>query len=468
MVLRQRFAASFCLLASTVFVLSPLTTIRQFLNAAFTFNPAYILLFAGLLLYIRDRRWAAYASAAGALLTYESIFMLFVAAPLLLSPPVVSRKTAAHVGICLLLLAAFSAIRIAGHEPRALGVMGDSVGAHVLAAVAHPALYAVNIAALYARALYMAVREASLESVIYSVAFAALSGWYLFRPGLAAETAEDDPSMVRRAAGLGLAFLALGLSVSSFVLPGQPLDSFVAMGRSTRVFASAELGASILVAAAWCAVLRPRFRRLDERLARAACAMFLVGLLAYCLVVQRDYVEVWTRQQNLLAQAILLTPDIQPDSTIMLRRHYPDPGFWAVHNRRRAIGDEYAMFGEALSFLLEVDKKPKIFFVFSDEWKDYLSLKSDGTLRWTATTVPHRWDIRNPPLTAGRVIALDTGDGGRLVRPTMPLEVNGHRVGQPPPVLSSNWATLRGNRLFRQVVPDVIPLLPAQRGGEAR
>jgi hypothetical protein len=103
-VLRQRFSRLVSTLAAIIFVVTPLHTLRQFLNGQYySFGPAFILVFIAMLLYLRGRRSWAYAVAPLVLLTYESMFFLFIGVPLLRRGCLRKNRRRAwmiHLGFC--------------------------------------------------------------------------------------------------------------------------------------------------------------------------------------------------------------------------------------------------------------------------------------------------------------------------------------------------------------------------------
>ena len=81
-VLRLRFGRTLATASTVLFVISPLTTVRQSLTNETFAAPAFCFAFAAILLYAHKRFALAYFMAVCALLTYEPMCFLYLAAPL--------------------------------------------------------------------------------------------------------------------------------------------------------------------------------------------------------------------------------------------------------------------------------------------------------------------------------------------------------------------------------------------------
>ncbi len=140
--LRVRFSNAVALAAAAIFAMSPLVSVRPFLNGIAS-PTAFLFLMAATALYISNRRALSYFCAALVLLSYELVFPLFVLLPVLLKPLETRRdvhRLIVHAMICAAMIGAFAySMRfyggdrlggvIAGHNPVdvGLGIIGATI-----------------------------------------------------------------------------------------------------------------------------------------------------------------------------------------------------------------------------------------------------------------------------------------------------------------------------------------------------
>src|SRR5262249_1573392 len=118
-VLRRRFPHFFCLATAALFVLTPLSTLRQSLDNQAVMGWAYVLVFTALLLR-RRVPVLSYLLATAAFLTYESVALLFLGAPLLERGRLRKkpRSLAIHIAVYAVLVGVVVATRFAVGEVR--------------------------------------------------------------------------------------------------------------------------------------------------------------------------------------------------------------------------------------------------------------------------------------------------------------------------------------------------------------
>jgi hypothetical protein len=270
-------------------------------------------------------------------------------------------------------------------------------------------------------------------------------------------------SAARRKRWVGVAAVGLLLTTLAYTLSYFHLDfgtGFPLSGRDTRVSGAASIGSSILAAAVlmWIGESRSRVRRTASRTLTAGV---LLLLFLYALVVQDDYAVEWRHQREFLTQAILLSPDIQNDTLFVVRTDWVSELLFPRGARRLSIGfsrhglqvSMQALFGEAA---------PRVFFVYGDQWPQYLKLHSDQKLYWTRESFPGGWARNtNEPITPGHVITMREDDRGVLQRSDAPVWVDGRQIVQiarPPAGVKpeSNWPFLKRTPLLRKIVPDYV------------
>lgn len=386
-VLRMRFPRLFCTLASLLFVLSPLTTVRQNLMIELMLGPAFVgILFAVLI----RRQWPvfSYLLAILTLLTYESVFLLFLGAPLLERGRIGRRKIRAlalHLAICTAILAGFVLVRHAFAEQRMLAVASLGAVELVKQTVALDLYFTFRSFWSYLYAAYVAWREISLEPVLYTCGFFVWALIILFGRFSRHSPGQNGPSRLSRARLIwwlrngclwGLLFTALGYLTIFFQTSG---NSILFAGRDTRFSASAVPGSSVFVASLLMLAVTMFRKPVLQWIGRGFAILLLSVLFVYSFIVQYDYIRAWEYQKSFLSQLVVLTPDLQPDSLIVVRTGpNPQPGF-GPENRPGSIG--WQRFGLQVSLkCLGNWSSPEIVFFESEDWSKYFTVRQDGRL----------------------------------------------------------------------------------------
>ncbi len=465
--LRMRFPRLYCSLAALLFVLSPLTTVRQNLLIELLVGPA-LMCVCGATLLRRRHPVAAYLTASLALLTYESVFLLFPAAPLL-EPGMWRRKKwrawAIHLALCGAILAAYVAVRVAFGEARVSGAAGVGAAALLRNGMAFTAYFVIQSFRCYSYAVQTAWREIPLEAVVYVAGFLVWALGFLFRraaPAARANPSKRDTARAiapgLRGLGIGVVWLVLGYLTAFVQMGGNPAFPFA--GRDTRFSASAVPGSSLLLAALMYTGVAAARGRWVRMAARAAVMVFFAALFCHSFVVQNDYARSWEYQRNFLSQVVALAPDLQADGLVVVRTVPGQPPGNAPAGRVGSIG--WQRFGLLVSLKAMGDwpTSPEIVFWDRDDWPQNLALEAGSRLRW-----------RKPPsgstassYAAGRVVVLREAADGAITRENGPVYVGGVNIVQARAdggAADSAWRTIirRSEILARIVSPEARSVL---------
>lgn len=459
--LRSRFPRLFCALAALLFVLSPLTTVRQNLLIGVLTGTALVAVLAALL--ARRRHPAlSYVLAASALLTYESVFMLFLGAPLFERGARRRRLRAwvLHLGVCGVILAAYVAARVAFGEPRMAGVTALPLAAVAGQTVGYMALFSLQSFWSYVYAAKTAALELSAEPVVYIAGFLIWALLLLYR-------SVRDPSRLGHASGAieaarvalvlrrgitsGTALLALGYATASFQIDGSLWLPMA--GRDTRFSASAVPGSSMIVAALLFTCLCWPRRAVLRQAGRILVTAFLSTLFAYSFVVQYDYQRSWDYQRNFLSQLALLTPDLQQGGLIVVRTvSAAQPGA-SPKGRVGSVGWQRFGLLVSLKSLGGWQGTPEIVFVTEANWSRNLTLSPDGKLRWVRPPS----GSTDPFYLPGRVIVLRESADGALSREDEPVETGGVDIVQRRTSVLNAAAPLAWRAIARSpVLPRIL------------
>ena len=146
------------------------------------------------------------------------------------------------------------------------------------------------------------------------------------------------------------------------------------------------------------------------RVAGRTLTIALVAILfLYAFVVQRDYARAWDDQKRFAGELIRLTPDAHRDSFFIVRTEWIVDRLLPREGRRLAIG--YSLHGLQLSLraLFGWNSSPEIFFVYSDDWVNYLKLHADGKLYWIQESFPGGWNRKTTePVRSLRITSVSS------------------------------------------------------------
>jgi hypothetical protein len=459
-VLRLRYTAFLAALGALLFAISPLSSIRPYLDGTLWAAPGLMFLFAAILVYARRRYAAAsYPLAILSLLTYEPLFFVFFAAPFVRRGRKTWRQRAIHVSICGLILVAYLVVRRQASESRLMTATAETP-LHVAGEVLLFAVYSAFMSfRSYIYAVFLAVRETSLESLVWGLLLALAAVASLLRLPSAGmrRTARIASPRTRwwfaRVLAPGLGMILLGYALSYFS-NGHRLFYPLA-GRDTRFSLAAIPGSSLVVAGMlWypLAICRRRWTRL---LAGAGAAAFCLLILLYSFVIQEDYRREWRHMGQLYPEIMQLTPDARTDTLLVIRRQWlEDTTLFPAGARRPSINFQVHGLQLGFSRLFEDYPGPKVFVVFSDQWRSRLGLHADGKLYWTDPEVAGSQPDMAAPVE--RIILLVEQPDGTLKREDAPFSVEGRQLIQalaPGTERPSTWSGLRRSRLWPVVFP---------------
>lgn len=458
-VLRLRYPALLAALGALVFAVSPLSTIRPFLGAALCLAPGMILLLGAMLLYARPRyAWASYLLAILALLTYELLFFVYFAAPFFRRGRRRWRRTAIHVAACGLILAAYLVVRGHFSESRLMAATA-APPLQIALDLARFALFnTVNSFQSYIYAVYVALRDTRLDSLIWSLLLAGATAACLLRlPSARRRRAARILSprtrwWLARVLAPGAGMIALAYALSYFT--SEHRLTYTLAGRDTRFSLGATIGSSLVVAGILWIPLACSRRRWTRLVAGAGAAAFFVFLLLYSFVIQDDYRREWSHMRQLLAGMMVLSPDAGPETLLVIQRPWYDAPLFPSGPRRPSINFQPHGMRLAFSRLFLDYPGPKVFVVFNDQWRTHLGSHADGKLYWDSpdfgNSQPEIW------APVERIVLLVETPGGDLKRVDAPFAVEGRQLiheRPPAPGPPSKWLALRRSRLFPVVFP---------------
>lgn len=335
--LRKAAGPSFALLGGLTYALYSADTTQAFLYHAFGLQPAMTFLMLASLSYISGRRLLGYLLILGALFTYESTYLVFLAVPLL-QPDWDRewlRRSIRHTAVLLAALLAVAFARLAAGEGRVLGLGWPQLAAIPIShSLAGP---------LVAIGSYLLRPAQAIQALNLPIAIASLAGFFAFsaalnwlslpyrapigdwslkalvriRAGLSGESGQSDtdelmPARLIQLVVAGAAMLVLAYPLTFTIRP------YAISGRDTRVHLAAAMGAALFWTAIWCSILTS----VRRRWARRTLVATLAGLMALCLgfgvLVQEDYARAWRLQQKFWSSVVDQLPSVDEGIRVLV------------------------------------------------------------------------------------------------------------------------------------------------------
>ncbi len=445
--LRRISGRRVAVIGGLAFALFPADTTQALLTHGFGLQCSLAFLLLALHAYLGGQRLIAYLMAFLILITYETPYPVFLAAPLLLHPwdrRWIRRSLGHALVMAGMLVAVFlvrrlvgegrvfdleivSAIRITimhmafgplatiGMFPyRALqallGLDGEtataillsfSLLAGVLSQIGAPPVEGVGLSVSWVKSL-------DVRSVFISVS--ARKAWAT----AVATRLEEGWLWI---AGGEMLVLAYPLTYT--------LSAWESAGRATRVHMAAIVGASILFACVVSTLLQRSRTGRSRGWVRAGAAGILALLLGFGFVVQKDYVRSWVEQRSFWVQVVRLGPDVQEGTVVLV-----DPtGLQDTTQIGANTWNLPRILDQVYAFPEGWPEPPRVFRLVPG-WQDAI-VTEDGRFRLDATTVSA------PPSLYRAVdstsVILLTSANGQLARQPGPLLIGDDAFGLQSP-----------------------------------
>ncbi len=434
---RRAGDATLAFLASLAYILFSADTTQVFQTHSLGAQPSITLLLIAFHLYLSGHRVVSYLVAAVILFSYESPFMVFLAAPLLL--PTAWRKTwktwLVHGAILCAMLAGATLIRFAIGEERVTEIGFPRM---LTVPLTHMIQGPIVSLGTYAYRPFQAVLGAPPQAFL--VGFGVLIAVVALLRRLPAPAAQQVGALLadRRGARRILQSAPemarlLRLLVAGFVMLAMAypvtftVRAYAISGRDTRVHLAAVVGAALVVGVGLTLLLN-----LAESLRRRYLAELAIGgltalLVAYGFVIQRDYRLAWVYQQDLWTQVLRLVPDLEEGMVILVD---PD-GLSDVRQIGANTWNLPRVLDQILEFPAEWRDPPRVYRLAPD-WEKQLAAPDglfvlDGT---TTVAPPSLYQEISPSV----VVLLTPGtDGLQRHVPNLQLSSQRFDLMQPGP-----------------------------------
>ena len=389
-------------LAGVGYVVYAADTTQAFLTHSFGIQTALAMILIAFHVYLSGGRAVPYALAAAAILTYETTFLVFLAAPLMASSwdRGWRRAYSRHGLVMGMILFTDVAVRAAVGEGRVGSLeLGQILTVPVVHMIEGPPVALGTYLYRPIQSLSTLDLEKTVVVVLAGTLLAGILAVWRRTPFVTAgaqlhpelpsgtTSAPSNASWRRLPGWLPQELLPLiktGATGLVMLVLAYPLTftvrAYALSGRDTRVHAAGVIGASLLVGSVMLAAVRlggPRGRRTVVALALALWSGLMVS---YGLDVQRDYVRAWDLQKEFWTHLVKLIPDVGDGTVILV-----DP---TGLQDTRQIGANYwnlpRVLGQLYTFPREWDAIPRVYRMVPG-WEDRVVTK-DLRLRIDETT----------------------------------------------------------------------------------
>jgi len=308
------------IIATLFFCLYPADTTFSYLQHLFGLQTSLLFLLLAFHCYLSARQGhvglkiLSYLMSIFSLLTYESPFLTYLAAPFLLKNKT-KKQVIVHFCIVLLSLFSYLMLRKMTGEQRVLGLGTTSLAQTVIYQIFAGPL--VAIATYFLRPLQL-LQQFKLQSII--VLSLALSFFFILINYLV----NDDKQIINRNRTNQLktpGLLAIGTAMTILAYPSALMLSVnVINGRASRVHFAASLGTAIILSCLWNYMLtKSSSVQYLRKLTIFLLALHLSLLFVFCLDVQNLYKVSWQYQQEFWSDVTKLSPDLEENTVILVQ-----------------------------------------------------------------------------------------------------------------------------------------------------
>lgn len=442
--MRRTISTHTALLAAVMFALYPPDASRTLLTHGLELQLGMAFLVIAAYSYVRGWLPGAYALIIGALLTYESTFLPFVAVPALRFTW--SRRWLRHAGwhvlICGLIFVAVASVRVfLQPDDRSIGtgaMLKDHMMHSMIALLGGPLISLL----LFARRPLGGLIDMSFPMLAVAIAAVVPIWWIVHRyilveqDGVVRSHFSWQNAFIRLRAvmngdvreylylisgGLALNSISYGLSFTHF----PPTAS---TGRMTSVHVAGAFGGAMLAAGLLLMVVAGLRRRAPRWVGSLLISGYLASLIVAGLRIQQDFRQSWQLQKEFWKEVVPLCPDAGDQTLIVIpRSSVTETRYIITHAWNTSI---------AIQLMYRIPDKwqrPPRVFVVDDDWRQKRVIRADGQYLWL---MPDGWwSAQRVAISEGNLIYMER-QKDKLVRKSGILTIQDGAVhlkepGQP-------------------------------------
>jgi hypothetical protein len=324
--LKRLHSSEFAILGALAFCLFTADTTQIYLTHLFGMEPSLLFFILATLSYLSDKRFLSYLFITASLLTYETIFPVFLVVPLLGKKwdSRLFREFVKHSLILFVLFFVDYLLRaVTGGSIVSGFVFPDVITIPIVHMFQGPL---VTIGTFFYRPIQTILALDTKLGILLIVIFPLMAlllsrikpdhGYeaipikHFFHKKQILSLPENWADLFKLAI-IGLMMLILAYPLTFTV------RAYAISGRDTRVHVAAVIGASILFASISVILLNLIRRAWLKNLMVYGLAAFITLWMGFGLVVQKDYVLSWQYQRAFWSDLVSLIPDVS-DGTVIL------------------------------------------------------------------------------------------------------------------------------------------------------
>jgi hypothetical protein len=443
--LRRAFEnQSFALLGALAFCLFPADTTRPFLTHSLGLQPSITFLLIAFHVYLSEKIKLSYLMVLVTLFTYETVFPVFIVAPLFKQTwDSRTKKELFRHGLVLIGMLAFVILlRKATGEGRVsnfstlefLLLIGNPIVGPLLSIILYiyrpiEALFKLNRELLILLSLCFLGFTWILSQQNFNQAVNSSQRSLEFKGKLAFLTKLFAPFQnYAKPIVLGLTMLILAYPLTLTTL------GFAVSGRGTRAHTAAVLGASLLCASVCSIVLSTLATQGHKRLATLGLAGIFTFLIGFGLIVQQDYKLGWQHQRAFWTDVVKLCPDLADGDVIFVEPTglrdtrqllFLRKTLTGVPDTRqiKSLETLYVVLPKIYQFPGSWRNVPRVYRLPMD-WQEKI-VSDDGSLQTLTIEEGYTYEAYTQrTVESSKVIFLETKNG-QLTRRTAPLVMVG-------------------------------------------
>lgn len=304
------------LLSSLFLCLYPSDTTFIFLLHLFELQISLLFFLLAFIFFLDSRKIFSYIFIIGSLLTYETLFPVFLAAPLFLKKNA-KREFIYHFFCILIISIVYLIIRRSLGESRVIGLDPFATFGLIIQQLFVGPLISAKM--FFARWLEVLQPFKQSNIILLSICFPIFFVLILFfvrRTFVGATTAlrQEKIKEIKKIFLIAMLMTILGYC-TAFMLDINLVD-----GRASRVHFAASLGMSIMFACVWAGLLYKNFDSLPIRfIMTVLVSLQITFLFVFSFNVQQYYALSWKYQQEFWQDVLRLSPDINNNTVVLVQ-----------------------------------------------------------------------------------------------------------------------------------------------------
>ncbi len=436
----------FAFLSAVLFSLFPADTTQLYLTHSLSLQYTLTFLLVALLFYRARHKGWAFVFAGLTLVTYETSYWIFLAAPLLLEPMPLDKtffkKLIRHGLLMVVVFGAYLALRFSMGESRVFQLVSGSYFEITFTSIPFRVVFGFFLGPIVSLSIFMLGLANTLENLsiatLLGILFSFPFFFWIFRSMTADDALESKPAitelkgsflkgMIRSGKSTFDVFRLFLISIVMYPLayvfsfPFFPLGIY--QGRMTSVHMSAAVPGAMLMGSVLFLAYQWFSKQKKTGLVLILLSLFLSLLVGYRIRIQTDFILGWKRMRRMTTQVLSQIQDVGPNTTVFIDTgDLQDTPYIEVYNNQFFM---FALLNEI--YYLPAGFSPDL-MLLSTNFNRSGFYYEDGKYFYNYTLQP-----QTPiELKDGDVIYIQW-DGNRFVRQTDAMEILGKTFNLKPP-----------------------------------